>query len=362
MIKWMHIPFALPELFLIPFIPYLQKNFDLKLSFRINLVVNLYIWVLLILIALAFNTFNPSSILSSSRGYLYIVLFYFIFSKPNKLTTESVLYISLGSLWGWAVDSYFNLQNAISLNEETVSYGAMLSIPLFISISLYKKKYLVFFIGVALIIWIAFTSGLRRQMLIATLSLIITLFFLISINWKRFFTISLLLITIIFSIYQVLPNFESFLKEEAPILHNRVFARTENVLNGVVTPSEEVRFKNFQYLQRTLESYIIPQGFVSKQTGLDSKTGIFNDFPLLELCQMLGFPIALALIIFFIAKVFMVFINQLKYGLQESYIYIVSFLVIMVLLFLDGTFLSYAYSTPFTGYCLGRLKYFSKLN
>lgn len=31
----------------------------------------------------------------------------------------------------------------------------------------------------------------------------------------------------------------------------------------------------------------------------------------------------------------------------------------VVLLFLEGSFINYAYSVPFTGYCLGRLKYYS---
>lgn len=34
-----------------------------------------------------------------------------------------------------------------------------------------------------------------------------------------------------------------------------------------------------------------------------------------------------------------------------------TFVIMIVLLFLEGSFINFAYSVPFTGYCLGRLKY-----
>ena len=49
----------------------------------------------------------------------------------------------------------------------------------------------------------------------------------------------------------------------------------------------------------------------------------------------------------------------LRYQHDENMLFCSTFIIMVVLLFLEGSFINYAYSVPFTGYCLGRLKYYS---
>lgn len=144
LIEKMRFPLAFPELFLIPFVIILRKQFNVRTSLGLQ---SIYIYITflisLIAIALLWGDFSFHEILGASRAYLYIGLCYMIFRKGNPLSIINVMYISFGSLLGWAATSYLNLQLSIMLTDEViVTYGAILAIPLFIILSLSKKYYI----------------------------------------------------------------------------------------------------------------------------------------------------------------------------------------------------------------------------
>lgn len=360
-LDYLKLPLALPELLFIPFIFIINNKVNiLSITKQKRTYILIILYLTLLFLAILIGDYLPFDILSSSRGYLYIGLFYLIFCKKNNFTLNDTLFVTFGSLIGWAVVSYINLQKSFVSAEEIISYGALLAIPLFISISLYKKNYSIFIIGMICIIFVSLTAGLRRQMAIVILSLLFTVFFLLLNNPKRFFSVSILIILLFIPLSISLPRIETLLKENAPVIYHRVFVRTEILLKGEKTGGDVTRNNNFIYLKDNLDSYIFPRGFVSKHTLKVKGTGRYIDFPLLELFHVLSIPLALLMILYFLHYAIKCTIMLLKYKSDGAFVALISFLIILSLLFLEGTFITYAYATPFTGLCLGMLKYYSK--
>lgn len=363
LIDWLKLPLSIPEILLIPFLPFLKK-INFSNIFNIHLTYKLlYVWISLITIAFLVNDFTPFQILSFSRGFLYLFLIYILFLNKNNFSLDDMLVLSLGSLFGWAVSAFFNFSFHINSTEniESLSYGALLPITLFISISTIKKKYFLLFVGLILLVYISLVSGLRRQILIFIVSLLMSLFFRVIRNPKT--TVPLIFISslVIFLVYSNFKKIDSFLASSAPILHYRVIEKTNNMIYGDFSDTDYRRESNFNQLFFNLDSYIFPKGFPSKDTSLKSNISIgkFIDFPLLLLSYIFGFPITLLLLIYFGKKAFNNFKFYQKYSSHEAYVFLISFLVILCLCFLDGTFLTFIYAIPYTGYCLARLNFYS---
>lgn len=364
LIDWLGFPIALPELLLMPFLFFLKKFNFVKLSKSYLWYVLFYLWFLLIAIALLVSNFSPFQILSFSRGFLYLFLIYSLFLKKNDFSLDNVMFLSLGSLFGWSVSSFLNLRSLISSfsGEEVLSYGALLAIPLFISISIIKKKYTLLFVGLILMISVSLTAGLRRQIFVVLVSLLLSFFFKIIKKPKTvsiFVTFSAI---IVLFFYFNFGTINSFLATNAPIIHNRVIVKTLRSYEGGKTSGDIQRQSNFKVLYDDLDKYIFPRGFASKQTSEKSiiPVGRFNDFPLLLLSYIFGFPITLLLLIYFSKKALNNFKFYLKYNSDGAYVFFICYLIILLLCFLDGTFLTFIYAIPLTGYCLSRLSFYSK--
>jgi hypothetical protein len=156
-----------------------------------------------------------------------------------------------------------------------------------------------------------------------------------------------------------LPQIEKYVKTNAPQLYLRIFLKTEMFLSGTNSKSgDSVRLNNMHEMSTNFQNYIIPKGFVSRQTVKD-KTGRFIDFPLSELFYMFGL-FAILLLLGIGICTFGCFYHYFNKG-SDSVIFVVISLIMLMLLFLEGTFLSSSYVAPFTGYCLGRIKFYSKI-
>lgn len=357
-------PIALPELLLMPFLFFLKKFNFIKLSKSYLWYILLYLWFVLIAIALLVSNFSPFQILSFSRGFLYLFLIYTLFLKKNDFSLNNVMFLSLGSLFGWSVSSFLNLRFLISSfsDKELLSYGALLAIPLFISISIIKKKYTLFFIGLILMISVSLTAGLRRQIFVVLVSLLLS-FFLKIIKKPKTLPIFVTFSAIIgLFFYFNFGNIDSFLAKNAPIIHNRVVVKTLRSFEGGKTDGDITRQNNFSVLYEDFDDYLFPRGFASKQTSEKSNiaVGRFNDYPLLLLSYIFGFPITLLLLLYFSKKALNNFRFYLKYNSDGAFVFFICYLIIILLCFLDGTFLTFIYAIPFTGYCLARLNFYSK--
>ena len=364
LIDRMGFPIAMPELLLIPFLVPLRKYSFIKLPKSDLWSVVIFVWFLLLAIALLVANFSVFQILSFSRGFFYLFFFYVLFLKKADLTLDKVMWLSLGSLFGWSLSSFLNLGTHIDqLNgEEVLSYGALLAIPLFLSISLIRKKYALLFVGIILMVSVSLTAGLRRQILVVLVTFILSFALKIMKSPKTLGVFAAFIATLGLIFYFNFGTINSYLARNAPMIHNRVIVKTARSIEGGRTSGDNIRRSNFNVLYEDFEEYILPRGYPSKQTSKNSTIpiGRFIDFPLLLLAYIFGLPITLILVVNFSKKALTVLIYYFKYNSDGAFVFFICYSIMFLLCFLEGTFLTFIYAIPFTSYCLSRLSFYSK--
>jgi len=354
-------PLSLPELLFIPYLFIFRKRYIFSPVGKMRVIVFISLWILMIFISILAQRYSLIAVISSSRTYLTLIIAYLIFSKKNNVSLDDIMYISLGATLGWLYSSVYGINLYLEGTTGVVSrVGNMIAIPLLISISVLKKHNKTLLLAIILCIAISITAGLRRQIAVFLASLFLTYGILFFKNFKKNKKQFFELILIILLFLTVLPQISNYVKENIPVLYFRVFQKSENFLKGENDQSgDSIRLENMSYLIRDFSDYIIPKGFISRRT-IEDGTGNFIDFPLLELFYMFGFLLALILLLVFGIQTFRCYKQSLKTN-NDSLVFVILSIIMFMLLFLEGTFLSSAYVAPFTGYCLGQLKYHSKL-
>jgi hypothetical protein len=287
-----------------------------------------------------------------------MILSFAIFKGKNETALTDILLISLGSVIGWCIltaNSFFVLSNSAYSQASIAIYGNMVSLSLLISISILSRNKKFIYISLILSIFLSLTSGLRRQILIFVITLVISLIFRfqrkIKMSLKAFLVIALFLFVVIASFGKI----EKYIEDRAPLLYYRVFTRTEQFITGKFQESDQYRSKVIKSYFADIKSYLFPRGFVSKRTLQDKGAGLFMDFPFIELSYMLGIFL---LLLFIISYFYYIYRHIRSYILTDNYenaVWAVSGIVLIFLTFLDGTFLNYAFITPLTGLVLGKL-------
>lgn len=358
-----HLPISSPELLFIPFIPFIRRRYYFSTLQNKQTVALFLVWLSLIFLAIFINKYSFYAIISTARAYLYLLLFYLLFSRKNNVPSNDILFVALGSIIGWCFDAFFQLQNAIIEGSSPASYGTMLFIPIILGISILGRKPKYLFLSTALFLFLSFTAGVRRQIVVTIVSFVIIYFFVCIRDSKKIIKGLLILFTFTFALLTALPFIEERIIEISPLLHHRIFAKTEALLNGRSEQSgDDIREMSIKMLFDNISNYFIPHGYVSKQTSTDTNTGIYNDLPLLELFYTLSVPVVAIMILYFTYMACRCFIFYIRYNDVESSLYVITFLIVVMLLFLEGGFISYPYATPITGLCLGKLKYYSRIH
>lgn len=361
MIDLLHFPISLPEILFVLFIPFCKKHFCFTTLFRKQTFVLILVWLFLIAIALLVDEYSLYSILSTARAYLYLIIFYLLFNKQNNVSVEVVYYVCIGAFCGWILDAFISFKT-YTLNgiETAVSYGPMLCIPIIIGVQILKGKYKSLFIMILLSIFLMIISGMRRQMAVTVISLFIMFIYIAKRNKanlrKLMLGVGLVSAIIILNFETIGDTIESYSGD----LYFRVITKTEMFLSGEENEGDNIRKELIQDFINNTESYLLPGGFVSKQTATDKNTGFFNDLPIMELSYTLGILGTLLLIIYFGYSAYRCYVLSNKNAQNEIYfIYSLSFITMFTLLFLEGSFLTFPYAVAFTGYCLGSLHRYS---
>ena len=350
-IKYLHLPFAAPELLFIPFYYLLDFN-TLKLNKKVFFGLFILI-VLLFIFAVLAGEFSLFAILSNARVWLYLFITLSLYID-NNIDYEYLMFLSYGSLLGWAIICYLNfgLQGSLAGGDFIVTYGVMLSIPIFIVLVFYLNNRFLLVSGIFLISIIIALAGIRRVMVIVAISLIVYAIIVSSKNKMVFFRFLFFISSSAIIFIIVLPMIENAIKDVSHDLHYRVFTRTQNfITDGFSSNSDQLRLKNFEDFYNNFWNYTLPNGFISHNTSNDN-VGYFNDFPLLQLCWIFGWPLAFFFVLYF---AFIMIKNYYLYNKYKNVKHLVSFisiLIILVMLFLEGAFLTFVYATPMTGFTL----------
>lgn len=351
-----------PEILFLPFLFYYKSKFRFTHASSLVWIKYLSIWVLLLLISFIIGRYSTMEILGSSRTYLTLIISFVFFYKWNNLDLDFLMYLALGSIVGWIISSLFYANLYLTGQIETISAtGNLLAIPILLSISFFKKHFKVFNISIILLILLSLTSGMRRQAIIFVLTILIIfiiLFFISNKEFKRLF--KTLLIFILFSVI-TFSWVSNYLQENIPALYFRVIEKTELFLKGDVESTGDINRIDNIASKLDLTRYLYPHGFVSRQTkGIDDDGGGYIDFPLSELFYTFGFIISFILLVILFTQITFCFKNRKKTN-NESLVFFTVGVLLIILFFIEGTFLSSTYVTPITGYCLARIKYYSNI-
>lgn len=356
--SFLHLPLALPELFFLPFCILLRKKFwstKLKNKAVIN---SAFLFVILLICAILSAKFSLYAILSNARTWLYLLLFFCLFRNDNDITSKDFMYLAFGSLIGWTVACFFNI-NRFMLTKNyydsiNITYGLMLSLPLFFSIAIYKGEKFLLTLGFILTAIIIILCGTRRVILVAALAIIASIIIIGIIKKKSMLKYALVTSIIVFIGYAALPVIENVVEEISPHLHYRLFTRTETLINeGAEASQDNIRFGILSSTYEEMEKSCLPNGFISMQTDVDEGIGHYNDYPLTMLMWIFSWPIAFLILLYIISITVKNIKIATKTGELQPFVSAVCLLVMLLLLFLDGSFIVYAYAAPITGALLG---------
>lgn len=359
---FLRFPIALPELLFFPFYFYLRNKINLKVNL-VQFSIGILFIISLIIIGIIADNFRLSSILSTARGYLYLVLSFSIFYNKKLNSITDIMYIALGSVLGWLFNSlvfFYTLFNNPTYEGSLAVYGNMITLSLAISIPLIFNKSKQSYFSLILGVLLSITTGIRRQILIFFVSYFLSVFLFFLTSIKNLIKTIFLLIVLMFVTIQLYPILENFLYEVSPILHQRIFTKSEQLFSGDLSESDMIRTKFLEDFFNTFWKNILPRGFVSKRTIEDFGTGIFMDAPFVELFYTFGILFCFFLFIYFIISIFFHLKKYFYYEVKESAVCIVSAVVLFILTLVEGSFLNYSFTTPFTGFVIARI--FSRKN
>lgn len=349
--------FSMPEVFLIAFVIILGKRFRTCFSLDRKILLRL-LTGLIILVGISFivDKFPAYNIIGCARIYFILLLTLAFSVKKEALPLVDICYISLGAVIGWIFCARLAINMFMIGDADMIAVcGNMLSIPALVLSSHtlpFKKSYILVFMLCGLL---AIMTGMRRVIVVLGISLLLYLSFTSS-SIRRFIRyISIPLILTIF----LIPYIGAYLEAEMPLLYYRIFDKSKSFLHGNFDESDEVRNDLLSNLLKDME--LLPRGLVSRDT-IHHDTGGYIDFPLTEVFYTFGFFFGILFIIYIIR----IFLNAKTYAFRsQSYnakLILSLMLVMFVLMFLEGTFLSSTYTVPYTGYILGQAFYYSKQN
>lgn len=363
-INILHFPLSLPELIALPIL-YLLKDKLKSIQFDKSTFLRLMILlVILIILSIINGEFALFPILSNARAWFWIFFTYSSFKKNNNITMEEISIMALGSLVGWFLAAYSNFDKmmigALAGDELACTYGAMLAIPIFMSIVIEKKQYKLFSIGFVIMLGIMLLAGIRRAIFVVAFSLIVVLIISSLRQPKRIFRYAFGGAILVCLFAALLPMAEDYIGGVSVTLKKRVFDRTENFLTKDIASSDDAaRLHNFENAYNNSVDFIFPRGLVDIEAQ-NLKSVAFMDFPLSQLLWIFSLLGTIIIVAYYIRIMFINARYYYQYKKEENLMVAVSLIVMASLLFLEGTFLAFPYAAPYTGFVLGQSVLYSK--
>ena len=351
----LRLPLALPEALLVPFLFLLKDKFKSLRIKRHTLYNVFFACFLLFFFALLAGEFSLFAILSNARVWFYLFLFLGIFQNANEITNDDMLYFAFGSIIGWTIACYFNINKFMAVGDYRIfiTYGLMLSLPLFYSIAVLNGKKKLILIGIALNIVIIMLCGTRRVILVTALSIVAAMIIQGIHKKKNLFMYFIIGVTLLVGFTTMLPTIEESIKELSPHLHYRLFTRTKALAEGDF--GDEGDMARFNFIASTfdeMENSCLPNGFISMQTSTDD-VGRYNDYPVIMLFWIFSWPLTFIILFYFLKILLRNFRKYVKTNETAPFVSVVSLLVMFALILIDGSFLAFGYATPVTGAMLG---------
>ncbi len=355
-ISLLHLPISLPELLLLPFLPFCHKKIRFSQIISQNLIFLLIAYLGLLVISLLFSDARLYEILGSSRTYLYIFIFFVYFSRSRTVSTQDIFILATGATLGWLLTSIIGFRTVTLMGKINMAYGPMLVIPLGYGYAMLSKRMK---IGIVLFVVLAFIGvigALRRELAVLIFTTIMILSYMAVNHFNRFFKSMIAFICISFIIFININAITSAIEQSSHTLYNRVVTKTESMFNGKSNQGDKMRVDFINNLINSLDNYIVPKGFVSKQFSWKNKLGEFNDLPLKEVLHVFSIWIVAFMFFYFSYLSYIILKRKNNVAFCDRATLIIGYLNILLLLFIEGSFLTYPYVAIYTGYILGGIQ------
>jgi hypothetical protein len=227
-----------------------------------------------------------------------------------------------------------------------------LSLVMSIPIMFKKKKYIIIAFVSGLLL--SLSTGTRRQIIIYLISFVLSLLMTIKLSIRSVINVVTSIIVFNYFLIYFLPLANQQVYNFSPILHKRIFVKTEQLIKGQENVSDNIRKNAFFEFVDSYEEYIIPRGFVSKRTMADADTGKYMDSPFYEIFYTFGLFGGLFIFSLLLGRLFFHLKNYYFRGVNESGVCVVSIIAIFVLIMVEGSILNWSFITPCTGFILAR--------
>lgn len=349
----------MPEFFMLPLLFFLRKYFRNFTIDWVSLFMSLLVWGFLLVLGLLNQSIG--SLFSTSRSFLYLFVLYIIFKNKNNYIDENVLmYMCFGSLIGWMLCVFYNFLHPevyINARGEGYTYGNLITIPLFLYLSFNRTNRIIFYLGFIILIFLFFTSGLRRMMFVTIISFILVLLTSSTISFKNILRTFLILSFFIVLIVLNIERIGSAVYDASPVTYYRVFERYEESFDGT-SQSDDERTENFIDYTTWQYDHLLPSGFLKTYEGGDF--GKYNDFPLFSLCYTFGMFITYLIISIFVIQWIQGYFKYIKNRSKYIGCFLISGVIVFLLLIMEGAFLSNPVIIQFTALSLGSISRISK--
>lgn len=351
----LHLPLSLPEFLFVFFIPFFYKKFcPERINWKVLSCLILF-WSAFVAISFISGDYTVFEIVGCSRTYLYIIIFFAIFFSNKNTDFRLMAFLSYGAIAGWCIDVIINLLTMTIGDKMMIGYGPMIAIPIALAYPALNGQKMLCFLLFILCICIGIFGALRRVMFVSlAVYICLNIYFIIHDRRNRSKILGGCIVLVICFVIAY-PTIKELIHDYSWDLYVRVVLKSEDMFSGESNSGDETRTMVISDFFNSLHDYLVPRGFISKQYST-SDTGIFNDFPLTELSHTFG--IVLTFIFFLLYGLRSVFMmKEIDSGMisKNHIVFPLGFLTICILVFMEGSFLTFPYQSIYTGYLLSGL-------
>jgi len=345
------LPFYAYEIFFIPLIfIYKDRIINGLRRIRKNYLLGFYFLLLFLVLGITVNMEYTFEQITTYRTLFYVFFFMYFFSAEKGFNITKLQILCVGA----SVGQFLFIQTVnSSANQTAVNIVAL---ALMVIIPVVKNNVSEVIISSLFALLLSFRSSFRINIVIVLLALVVSLLYSVMIRKKiKALVISIVCITmgVVFALTfdDIVVFLVDVLGIDNPMSIYRITNRLEALFQADFQSSQDtIRFKLLGMVFSEFIPCLIPCGLIGKAINM---YGRYKDAPIVFFYHAFGSPVTIILLA-------VVFMRAIKYVYKylfiergELAIFGLMFPLLVVLFFLNGTFIMNTYEACLTGIILG---------
>lgn len=249
------------EFFLLPISIILIVKYKIRFHRR-DIFYSILFLIVCSLLGMISFPFTITELIPTIRAFTIFLYTFLLFKNKPVWSVKDIHFLTLGSLFGNILTSYFNIKNVANLEGETgyITDTAVAAIAMFASSSLaiskgsiYRWTCLIFAIVSSL------ASFSRGIMLISIMSVLVALFLEYNTSFKKSIR-SILIISVVGAVsFFFYVSMEPFFEATSHTMHARLYLK----VRGEAVTGDDDRMDHYRYMISNADRYVFPRGFES---------------------------------------------------------------------------------------------------